>query len=161
MPGDSRPDPSEVARARAARQARRAVHGVSLVIAVLFIGSSSLQIVRSVFGLDETTRAGDPCADGVARLTAHLDAFAACTPGGAGSPGGETARRAREISEAATVARTCAVSSQGLDTWAAFERARMARDQVAKGGGDPNGPRGVMHAPPLGDEAPPLPVDLR
>lgn len=160
MPGGPRLDPSEVANARARRQARRAVHGVVLVIAVLFIGSSSWQIVRAVFGLDGVARSGDPCADGVARLSAQLETLPSCARA-ASAPGEDiTAHRAREASDAATVAHLCSTSSQGLDTWAAFERTRMARE-TARGGGYPDGARGVMHAPPLGDEAAPLPVDLR
>jgi hypothetical protein len=159
MPGDPRLDDSADARAddRARKEGRRNAHGLVLVVAVLFIASSTVQIVRGVFGLGEASRPGDACAEGVARLSAQIDARAACS----GCNEAPAARRSREASEAATVARACAASSDGLDTWAAFERARMAREQLARGEGDPGAPRGLMHAPPLGDEAAPLPVDLR
>ena len=166
MAGDPHLDDSTNARARAGRESRRAAHGLVFVVAILFIGSSSIQITRSVFGLNETARPGDPCADGVARLAGPLEAAPACIADGTGKtgkPGDETAtaRHARETSEAATVARACAASREGLETWAAFERARMAREQLARGDRDPGAGRGVMHAPPLGDEAAPLPADLR
>jgi hypothetical protein len=174
MPGDPRLDDSAEARASAGarRSGRRAAHGFVFVVAILFIASSTIQIVRGVFGLNDTAPPGDPCADGVARLAAQLEADPACGAGTAtasgktGKAAEETARarharRALESSEAATVARTCAASSEGLETWAAFERGRMAREQLAQGDGDPRTGRGVMHAPPLDDEAAPLPADLR
>ena len=176
MPGDPQLDDSANAGARAraragpgagaGKESRRAAHGFVFVVAILFIGSSSIQITRSVFGLNETARPGDPCADGVVRLAGRLEAAPACIADGAGKTGkaGDetaTARHARETSEAATVARACGASREGLETWAAFERARMAREQLARGDGDPAAGRGVMHAPPLGDEAAPLPADLR
>lgn len=71
---------------RARLRAKRAVLGVFIAVASVFIGLSALQIVPAVFGLGVTPLAGLPdlsgptprgCSEGVRRLAAALDRAAA------------------------------------------------------------------------------------
>ena len=113
------PDPgaSDRAEAQARARARRAANGVVVVIAVLFIGASTLQIVRAVF--DE---AGSP-------LAAPLATDDACM---AGVKRLAKAGPALRGPEADAVARVCASTSAGLDAWAAFERLWLAREELSR-----------------------------
>jgi hypothetical protein len=122
-------------------QGRRAAHGLVIVVAVLFIGASTIQIVRAVFGLGETVAPDDPCTAGVNRLTM---AFATAPVWSDRGPARDTE----------AVARLCAASGIGLDTWAAFERLQLAKEELARRSRDDV-------ESPWHDVAPPLPVDLR
>jgi hypothetical protein len=145
MTGAMAAEPSDEALARARLQGRRLTHSLVIVVAVLFIGASTLQIVRAVFALGEPSRGqmapDDPCVAGVDALTRRLTAAPPC---------GERST----ATDAEAVARTCAGTSYGLDTWAAFQRLQLAKEELAR--------RDGVDAPsPWRDVTPPLPVDLR
>jgi hypothetical protein len=103
--------------AQARARARRAANGVVVVVAVLFIGASTLQIVRSVF--DE---AGSPLAPALATDDACMAGVKRLAKAGTALPPGEVD----------AVARVCASTSAGLDAWAALERVWLAREELAR-----------------------------
>jgi hypothetical protein len=117
---------------------RRAAHGLVLVVAMLFIGVSTAQIISAVFGIRTTPLASGPidsperrCALGISRLAKALDRAArapAAEPGFRSEipdPGGDWA-------SADGVQRSCGQATGGLDAWAALLRLRQAQSQLAR-----------------------------
>ena len=105
--------------------------GTVIVVAVLFVGSSALQIVPAVFGLGVRPLPSSPpgssaraCAEGVRALSLSLDA-----DGGDGTVASDTTSA---WSDESPVGRACASSSEGLDAWAALLRLRMVRAQLPR-----------------------------
>ncbi len=145
---------ADLRKARA--QGRRLAHGFIAVIAVLFIGASTVQIVEAVFGADAAADAAaerrpdsdaDRCARGVGRLVS-IDRTAGDLAAVAEASGEDDAV-ARALA-----AKACAASPGGLDTWAALERLQVAREQLAR--------RDRVDLEPLRrDVSAHLPADLR
>jgi hypothetical protein len=148
MPEDARDD-GPIARARA--QGRRFAHGLVIVIAVLFIGASTGQIIRAVFAVGLIpTATSEPCARGVTRLARALgpgypretdDPRARQAGSNAPSPrpplGDSSANDLRvegrsPWADADGIARACATASEGLDAWAALQRMRLAQLELAR-----------------------------
>lgn len=135
-------------------RARRIGLGVIMVVALAFIGSSTGQIVRAVFGLGTTPLAATPndsperqCAVGISRLVRAI-----APPARGVAP----LVRGAEIGwvGAETVERSCQNASGGLDAWDALLRLRAAQAQLAEAS-----PADLQ---PLRDEvAAHLPSDLR
>ncbi len=111
-------EPSDDAIARARLQGRRATHGLVIVVAVLFIGASTLQITRAVFALGEVIGPDDPCVAGVNALAGEMAPAPPC--GDSIAPNNTD------------VARVCAGTRHGLDTWAAFQRLQLAKEELAR-----------------------------
>jgi hypothetical protein len=122
------PDPpaqDDAAQTSAARLGRRMGVLVVIAIALLFIGASTGQIVPDVFGFGiRPLPSGPPgssvraCAEGVRALSDRM--------ADGGSPGDPSSSWDREGS----LYRACAASPEGLDTWAALLRLRMAHEQL-------------------------------
>jgi hypothetical protein len=130
----------ERARLRGRRMAHTAVIGVS----VAFIVASALQIVPAVFGYDvvpaagwrPTTTADRACAAGLLALAGALDREDPLP-----RPEGDAQNEFLASSQGTIlppsdaddhVSQACAASREGLDAWAALERLRSAREQVAR-----------------------------
>jgi hypothetical protein len=138
-------DPVANAVANAQRLGRRAAHGLILVVAVVFIGSSAWQIVHAIFVESAAASAPpalDPgCANGVRRLVGALDRAADHAVSSAEQPA--TTRPedvvalfrhqlSPEWDGAGDVERRCAASAAGADAWAALQRLRSAQEQLAR-----------------------------
>jgi hypothetical protein len=117
---------------------RRAAHGLVLVVAMLFIGVSTAQIISAVFGIRTTPLASGPidsperrCAVGISRLAKALDR-AARAP--AAEPGfrPEIPDPTGDWASADGVQRSCGQAVGGLDAWAALLRLRQAQSQLAR-----------------------------
>jgi hypothetical protein len=131
---------------RARRTGKRAAHALILVVAVLFIGSSTWQLVQAVFlgNGGAQARPLDPiCADGLRRLSSALDRAAALVVAAPSPPAGPPADDAvalfrRDLSPewdgARAVEETCAASVNGEDAWATLTRLRSAHEQLARRG---------------------------
>jgi hypothetical protein len=128
---------SELARVRRARLAgRRFGLGIVIVVAALFIGSSSYQIVPAVFGFGPASRGGadpvpEPCAAGVSRLLHALDRAGplALSPGATDGQDEQAHSRfiqalSPEWDDAQNVERACQGTPSGIAAWAAIERLR-------------------------------------
>ncbi len=141
------PDESP-ASARARRRGARAAHGAIFVVAVLFIGSSTWQIVRAVFpelglaGGDAPLEGPDrrACAAGLRDLASALDRAASgvvvVTSPGQSAPEESAAAFQRGLSPewntAPEIERRCAATPDGEDAWAALERLRSAEEQLTR-----------------------------
>jgi hypothetical protein len=129
---------------RARQRGRRVAHGLVILVALAFIAASALQIIAAVFGRNTAGpgawRAISPtdhaCAVGLRALAEALDRGS----DGVG-PWGDMDERHFVIgrdpvlaagSMADRVSQACAASPEGLDAWAALERLRSAREQVAR-----------------------------
>jgi hypothetical protein len=129
--------------AHARRLGRRAAHGLILVVAVLFIGASTSQLVRAIFGgVAIPPPALDPsCAVGLRRLAMALDRAAstsipAAQESVASPPDDPVAvfrlALAPEWDGADAIQRICTSSAGGADAWAALERLRSAQEQLTR-----------------------------
>jgi hypothetical protein len=114
------PDHAEVARLRGKRLAL----GVVIAVAVAFIGSSTAQIMRSVFGAGivplpsaELGSAERTCAIGMRRLERALERDEGLPP---------------EWEQAEDVRRACAGARDGLEAWAALQRLILAQEQLTR-----------------------------
>jgi hypothetical protein len=141
---------SQSARAALGRaRGKRAAHAVVLVIAILFIGSSTWQIVGSLFGRPSRvyrspsraalTPAARTCAAGIQQLADALDragpGVAASNPRGGEVPSAPFTRAMPpEWDHAAEVRQRCESFAGGEDAWAALERLRSAQEQLARHG---------------------------
>jgi hypothetical protein len=128
--------------ARARLGGRRAAHGVVLVVAVLFIGSSAWQIVRALFVESHEGVLVSPeqraCALGLRDLASALDRAASLVVASSYEVGTNEAVAAfrrglsPEWNTAESVQRSCATSPGGADAWAALERLRSAEEQLTR-----------------------------
>ncbi|MGA3120948.1 MAG: hypothetical protein ABSF69_09290 [Polyangiaceae bacterium] len=151
---------------RARQRGRRVAHGLVILIALAFIAASAIQIIPAVFGRNAaglgTWRANSPtdhaCAVGLRVLAGALDRGSDGV-GWWGEPDETRSAIGRDPvpsagSMAERVSQACAGSREGLDAWAALERLRSAREQVAR--------RGQAELGPLRrDLLAHLPTDLR
>ena len=134
--------PEEASLTRARMRGRRAAHGVVLVTAVLFIGSSTWQIVRALFAENHDSILVSPeqraCAVGLRELASALDRAASLVVASSYEDGANEAVAAfrrglsPEWNTAVSVQRTCASSPEGVDAWAALERLRSAEEQLTR-----------------------------
>jgi hypothetical protein len=114
------PDHAEAARLRG----KRVALGVVIAIAVAFVGSSTAQIIRGVFGAGiaplpsaELGSAERTCAVGVRRLEQALERGEGLSP---------------EWEQADAVRRACAGARDGLEAWAALQRLLLAQEQLTR-----------------------------
>jgi hypothetical protein len=137
---------------RARQRGRRVALGLVIAVALAFIAASAIQIIPAVFGRNAaglgTWHAISPtdhaCAVGLRALAGAFDRGS----DGVGSWGEPDETRLpmgrdpvlSEGSMADRVSEACAASREGLDAWAALERLRSARDQVARRGQGELGP---------------------
>jgi hypothetical protein len=144
------PDESDLDEivARARLRAKRAALAFVITVAVLFIASSAVQIIRAVFGLRSDPFAAtlaEPtqrvCALGVSRLVRALDRASASQPRLSDEAVVDDATSAalrRRLSpdwdSADTVKRECERTFLGQDAWAALERLRRAQEELARRG---------------------------
>jgi hypothetical protein len=161
-----RPDAPPFGLAR--RRGKQAAHAFVLALAVAFVGSSALQLVRAIFfgsagGSTAALRLDPECSDGVRRLVRALDranaAVAASSVARHGSVGTEDVAAlfhgalSPEWDGAAAVEKRCAARG-GEGAWTALERLRSAEEQLAR--------RTASDLAPLRDElAAHLGADLR
>jgi hypothetical protein len=120
------PAQDDPARAGAGRLGKRIGILTVILIAVLFIGSSTAHIVADVFGFGiRPLPSGPPgssvrtCAEGVRALSTRIGDGASETEPGPSSWDPE-----------GSLYRACAASPEGLDTWAALLRLRTAHEQL-------------------------------
>jgi hypothetical protein len=119
MPHEN-PDHAQVMRLRG----KRVALGIVIAIAVVFIGLSTAQIMRSVFGAGivplpsaELGSAERTCAVGVRRLEQALERGEGPSP---------------EWEQADDVRRACAGARDGLEAWAALQRLILAQQQLTR-----------------------------
>jgi hypothetical protein len=155
--------------ARIRLRGARAGHGIVIVVAVVFIASSTWQIARAVFpelapggGTASLESPGHrACAAGLRDLAEALDRAASGVVTSSVSEGApeESAAAFRrglspEWNTAADVERSCSATAEGQDAWAALERLRSAEEQLTRRS------RGEL-GPLRRDLAAHLPSDLR
>jgi hypothetical protein len=142
--------PGDPAIARAALRGKRAALGVVIAMAVAFILATAFHVIPAVFGVwIAPVASGGPgsCAQSLRDLAVALDADA--TPRPWADP-----REAVRTEDRDLAANRCALTPGGYEAWAAFERLRIAREQLE--GRDP-----AALAQLKRDLAAHLPSDLR
>lgn len=110
--------PLDKATARAALQGKRVALGVVIAMAVAFILATAVHVIPAVFGAWITPIASgppSPCAQGLRDLARALDRDDRAPSG------------TRERDAAASL---CARTPEGADAWAAYERLRIAKEQL-------------------------------
>jgi hypothetical protein len=115
---------------RARLRGRRMGLGVVLVVALVFIGVSSAQIISAVFGLGTVPLAAGPgdsperrCGEGISQLLKAPEPPSGATPA--------AAKPLQAANDADRVEQECRKAAGGLDAWDALLRLRAAESQLA------------------------------
>jgi hypothetical protein len=118
--------PDDPVAARGALRGKRAALGVVIAMALAFILATAFHVIPAVFGaFVAPLPAGGPgsCAQGLRDLAVALDRDTTAPPWA-------DPRQAARSEDRELAANRCAHTPGGYEAWAAFERLRIAKEQL-------------------------------